>query len=305
MKKWMKYSLTLVVLCAVFLSACFAPEWIGIYKDRSYMGKVQEYRYDNTFSMYEQAEGKEENWNLMKRIQRSGNDIVLESSSIPMSDEGLICNRFLEELKNIGIMYENLEFGAFLAQECDLKYQLQEGMEGSRSCYRIYAVGVKGSELITALIDKETYGIYYFDSIIQAEADELAGQIIYESNVDREDLSVEDIYNLVFASGRLGQKYEEAIQSYYNDMINIKKAYGEGVGDSKKTDYVLEIVMMSDKIPAGFQGGFLGFGEMIEKFDVEYGYQWTLMAEDIYSRKIWDVWSENTATDGEVYDEAK
>ena len=49
-------------------------------------------------------------------------------------------------------------------------------------------------------------------------------------------------------------------------MINIKKAYGEGVGDSKKTDYVLEIVMMSDKIPAGFQGGFLGFGEMIEKF---------------------------------------
>ena len=28
-------------------------------------------------------------------------DIVLESSSIPMSDEGLICNRFLEELKNI------------------------------------------------------------------------------------------------------------------------------------------------------------------------------------------------------------
>lgn len=305
MKKWTKYSLTLALLCAVFFSACFVPEWIGMYKDRSYMGKVQEYQDDNAFTMYEQAEGKEENWNLMKRLQQSDNEVLLESDSVPVEDNGLIRERFLQELRSVGNMYEKVEIGEFLVQECELKYNLQDGMQGSRSCYRIYADGVSGNEFITALIDKETYGIYYFDSIMREQANELVMQLIKEYDVSGEEISVEEIYNQVFQAKGLGQKYEEGILKYYNDMINIKKAYGENGADDRKADYVLEIIMMEGKIPAGFQGGFLGFGEMIEEFDIEYGYQWSLMVEELLGSKIWNAWNESTATDGGVIDETE
>lgn len=292
MKKWVKYSLTLLALCAVFFSACYVPELIGLYRDSTYMGKMQEYQYDNTFSMYEQAEGKEENWNLMKRLQQSGCEIELEITSEPMSDWGLVHDHFLKELTSINDIYANTNQSDFIIQECELKYSLVEDREGSLGCYLVYLVGTQ--DLIAALIDKETYGIYYFETLVQEQLVLLTEQMTNFVSGYEDGVWMEEIYNQVFQKGKWGQEYEEGLQKYYNNMINIKKAYGEEISDSKKADYEVELLIVDKEVPVGFRCGFLGLSELIAEFDQDLGYGWTLSIEDFYSNSLKD-WSDSSA----------
>lgn len=296
MKKWLKYSLTLVAVCAVFLSACFVPELTGLYQDSTYMGKIKEYEYESAFSMYEQAEGKEENWNLMIRLQQSDGEIELVSTSELMIEWGLVYENFREELNTIGDRYEDMKFSEFYVRECELQYRLSEDIKGSRSCYRIYALEENKSGMITALIDKETYGIYYLDSIGQLQSEEFLSQLIYPVTNYKEDMWVKVIYNQIFRDDSIGQEYEERIQKYYNNMINIKKPYGENDSDSKKADYEFELVIVKKEVPVGYQCGFSDLIELIEKFDMEYGVWWELEVEKLYDRDIMKDWSESVGT---------
>lgn len=300
MKKWFKYSLTLVAVCAVFLSACFVPEWIGLYQDSTYIGKIKEYEYESAFSMYEQAEGKEENWNLMKRLQQSDGGIELVSTSDLMVEWGLVYENFREELNTINTRYEDMGFCEFYVRECELQYRLSDDIQGSRPCYRIYAVEENKSDMITALIDKETYGIYYLDSIGQLQSEVFLSQMTYSVTNYKDDMREKVIYNQIFQAEGVGQEYEEGIRGYYNDMINVKKPYGENDSDSKKADYEFELLIANREMPVGYQCGFSDLTELIEKFDMEYGVQWELEIEKLYYKDIMKDWSESFGTDASV-----
>lgn len=296
MKKWMKYSMTLAVLCIVFLAACFAPELLGIYRDSSYMGKVKEYKYDNTFAMYEQAEGKEENWNLMKQLQRSGREIQLVSTSDLLTDWGMVYNRFQEELKKINNTYSYGKFTDFMLEECELQYTLQEGTYGSRACYRIYALGADQAELVTALIDKETYGIYYFYSVMETEREELIEQ--YESAISVSGtVTEEDIYNHIFGENVMGKEYKKNVQTYYNDMVNLKEKYGEESSDSKKADCELQLILLEEQIPIGFECGFVGLRDVIDEFDRNHGFDWKI-EDSFIDNEVWEKFYGSYAVDG-------